>query len=83
MKNPFRGRLSAKNTAFSHDAPKPTIDMPNAAAPKAPGDNESETSPSAKPKSAASPGRMRTAPNIKAMIRKSIEVFQASNGRTV
>ena len=83
MKKPFKGKLSAKKTALSQDAPKPTIDMPSAAAPKAPGERESETSPRAKPKSAASPGRMRTEPNIKAMIRKSIDVFHARSGRTV
>src|SRR5262249_54843589 len=33
-KNPFSARLSAKNTALSHDAPKPTIDIASAAAPK-------------------------------------------------
>src|SRR5436190_8291500 len=61
-KNPFNARLSAKNTAFNHDAPNPTIDMPSAAAPNAFTARESATSPRTKPYTAADPGLSRTEP---------------------
>src|SRR5215475_16140998 len=82
-KNPFNARLSAKNTALSHDAPKPTTDMPSAAAPNELTESESDTRPSSNPYTAAAPGRKRTEPRSSATMVKSIDARQASRGRSV
>src|SRR6185312_8950277 len=82
-KKPLSARLSAKKTALSQEAAKPTTDIARAAAPKALTDSESDTRPNKKPYRAAVPGRKRTEPMSSATTRKSIDARQASSGRSV
>src|SRR6185437_10303148 len=82
-KKAFNRMSSAKNTALSQDALKPTRVMPSAPAPNACSSSESDTMPMHSPITAALPGRTRIDTSSSSMMRKSGDTRQPSSGRSV